>query len=138
MALVNARIAGVWEDLVHTPASHHVAAQEEPDDRRGGRAYLASPFRLSRRGGCQLFVRFALEAQELFDEWRAELEQEALAAEEDNPVLLSHLAEYRSLRPTLAFDLPSDRLGRNRACFERSQPRCVSAVQYGECPGRSA
>src|SRR5713101_5427419 len=40
-------------------------------------------------------------AQELFDGWRADLEHR-LRAEEDHPVLLSHLAKYRSLLPSLA------------------------------------
>ncbi len=47
------------------------------------------------------FLRFEAEAQELFDGWRAELEHR-LRAEEDHPVLLSHLAKYRSLMPSLA------------------------------------
>jgi putative DNA primase/helicase len=47
------------------------------------------------------FVRFAAEAQELFDAWRAELEAK-LRGEDDHPVLLSHLAKYRSLMPSLA------------------------------------
>jgi putative DNA primase/helicase len=42
-----------------------------------------------------------LTAQELFDGWRADLERR-LRAEEDHPVLLSHLAKYRSLLPSLA------------------------------------
>ena len=47
------------------------------------------------------FLRFEAEAQELFDAWRTELEQ-TLRAEEDHPVLLSHVAKYRSLVPSLA------------------------------------
>src|SRR6266852_3197605 len=47
------------------------------------------------------FLRFDTEAQELFDGWRADLEHR-LRAEEDHPVLLSHLAKYRSLLPSLA------------------------------------
>ncbi len=47
------------------------------------------------------FLRFDAEAQELFDGWRADLEHR-LRAEEDHPVLLSHLAKYRSLLPSLA------------------------------------
>jgi len=47
------------------------------------------------------FLRFEAEAQELFDGWRADLEHR-LRAEEDHPVLLSHLAKYRSLLPSLA------------------------------------
>jgi len=47
------------------------------------------------------FLRFAAEGQARFEAWRAELEQR-LRAEEDHPVLLSHLAKYRSLVPSLA------------------------------------
>src|SRR5438128_4595933 len=47
------------------------------------------------------FLRFAPEAQELFDGWRAELERK-LRADEGHPVLLSQLAKYRSLMPSLA------------------------------------
>src|SRR5712691_471409 len=47
------------------------------------------------------FLRFAPDAQALFDAWRAELEA-TLRREDDHPVLLSHLAKYRSLMPSLA------------------------------------
>ncbi len=47
------------------------------------------------------FLRFAPEAQELFDAWRAALEAK-LRSDDDHPVLLSHLAKYRSLMPSLA------------------------------------
>jgi len=47
------------------------------------------------------FLRFAPEAQERFDGWRTRLEH-TLRAEDDHPVLLSHLAKYRSLLPSLA------------------------------------
>jgi hypothetical protein len=50
------------------------------------------------------FLRFDAAAQELFDAWRADLEHR-LRAEEDHPVLLSHLAKYRSLLPSLALIL---------------------------------
>jgi putative DNA primase/helicase len=50
------------------------------------------------------FLRFDPAAQELFDGWRGELEQR-LRAEDDHPVLLSHLAKYRSLMPSLALIL---------------------------------
>jgi Protein of unknown function (DUF3987) len=50
------------------------------------------------------FLRFDPAAQELFDSWRAALEQR-LRAEDDHPVLLSHLAKYRSLMPSLALIL---------------------------------
>src|SRR5216684_4331365 len=47
------------------------------------------------------FLRFEAAAQELFDAWRGDLEQR-LRTEEDHPVLLSHVAKYRSLMPSLA------------------------------------
>ncbi len=47
------------------------------------------------------FLRFDAAAQELFDAWRGDVEQR-LRAEEDHPVLLSHLAKYQSLTPSLA------------------------------------
>jgi putative DNA primase/helicase len=47
------------------------------------------------------FLRFAPDAQARFDAWRAELEA-TLRREDDHPVLLSHLAKYRSLMPSLA------------------------------------
>jgi hypothetical protein len=50
------------------------------------------------------FLRFDPAAQELFDGGRAELEQR-LRAEDDHPVLLSHLAKCRSLMPSLALIL---------------------------------
>ena len=50
------------------------------------------------------FLRFDPAAQELFDSWRVALEQR-LRAEDEHPVLLSHLAKYRSLMPSLALIL---------------------------------
>ena len=50
------------------------------------------------------FLRFDSAAQELFDGRRADLEQR-LRAEDEHPVLLSHLAKYRSLMPSLALIL---------------------------------
>ena len=45
-------------------------------------------------------VRFDNTAQDLFDEWRAELE--AKVCEEASPMIEAHLAKYRSLMPSLA------------------------------------
>ena len=47
------------------------------------------------------FLRFTPEAQERFDAWRAMLEQR-LRTDDEHPVLISHLAKYRSLCPSLA------------------------------------
>ncbi len=47
------------------------------------------------------FLRFAPDAQALFDAWRAKLEA-TLRSDDDHPVVVSHLAKYRSLMPSLA------------------------------------
>ena len=47
------------------------------------------------------YLRFSAEAQERFNEWRAELEHEVRSGEL-SPCLESHLAKYRSLIPSLA------------------------------------
>ncbi len=44
---------------------------------------------------------FALDAQELFTEWRTELEAK-VRGDEFHPALISHLSKYRSLMPSLA------------------------------------
>jgi putative DNA primase/helicase len=45
--------------------------------------------------------RFDDRAQEFFDKWRAELEERVRGADE-HPVMVAHLAKYRSLMPSLA------------------------------------
>ena len=47
------------------------------------------------------FLHFTPEAQDRFDAWRAELEHRLRTAD-DHPVVISHLAKYRSLMPSLA------------------------------------
>lgn len=47
------------------------------------------------------FLRFASEAQDLFNEWRAELERVKLRSGESE-ALEAHLSKYRSLAPSLA------------------------------------
>jgi putative DNA primase/helicase len=47
------------------------------------------------------FLRFAPDAQDLFDGWRAGLEAKVRSGDE-HPALESHLAKYRSLVPSLA------------------------------------
>jgi putative DNA primase/helicase len=47
------------------------------------------------------FLRFAPDAQELFDHWRADLEHKLLT-EDEHPVIETHLSKYRSLMPSLA------------------------------------
>jgi putative DNA primase/helicase len=46
-------------------------------------------------------VRFTAEAQVISDEWREELEQR-LRNEDESPLMLAHLAKYRSLIPSIA------------------------------------
>jgi len=48
------------------------------------------------------FLRFSAGAQDLFDEWRAGLENGKLRVEGESPMIESHLAKYRSLMPSLA------------------------------------
>lgn len=53
------------------------------------------------REGALPFLRFTPEAQDVFDAWRGRLEPQ-LRDEAEHPVLISHLAKYRSLMPALA------------------------------------
>jgi hypothetical protein len=46
-------------------------------------------------------LHFTIDAQDLFDEWRTDLERK-LGSEYDDPAMESHLAKYRSLMPSLA------------------------------------
>ncbi len=49
------------------------------------------------------YLQFASDAQDLFDEWRANLERRLRTGElSDTPAYESHLAKYRSLMPSLA------------------------------------
>ena len=48
------------------------------------------------------FLRFTPEAQRLFIKWLSWLQNEKLSNQDDHPVLIEHLAKYRSLMPTLA------------------------------------
>jgi len=47
------------------------------------------------------YLRFADDAQPIFDEWRAELETE-LRENDEHPALVAYLAKFRSLVPSLA------------------------------------
>lgn len=51
--------------------------------------------------GALPFLRFTPEAQKAFDAWRGRLELQ-LRGDAEHPVLISHLAKYRSLMPSLA------------------------------------
>ena len=47
------------------------------------------------------FLRFSPEAQEIFNDWRSELEHK-IRAGDDHPAVEAHLSKYRSLMPSLA------------------------------------
>jgi hypothetical protein len=64
----------------------------------------ASDLRSGQPEGEIPFLRFAADAQGLFDEWRSDLEAK-LRREEEHPILVSHLAKYRKLMPALALVL---------------------------------
>lgn len=49
-----------------------------------------------------VILSFSPEGQRVFNEWREELENTKLRNTDDHPALLSHLAKYRSLMPSLA------------------------------------
>ncbi|MEX2222780.1 MAG: YfjI family protein [Candidatus Rokuibacteriota bacterium] len=53
------------------------------------------------REGALPFLRFTPEGQAVFDAWRDRLEAQ-LRAPDEHPVVVSHLAKYRSLMPALA------------------------------------
>ncbi len=48
------------------------------------------------------YLRFSDDAQEVFIEWLTDLQLNKLANEDDHPVIIEHLAKYRSLMPSLA------------------------------------
>jgi Protein of unknown function (DUF3987) len=48
------------------------------------------------------FLRFTPEAQDVFDAWRTSLERHLRGGADEHPVVISHLAKYRSLMPSLA------------------------------------
>lgn len=48
------------------------------------------------------FLRFDNQAQDFFDNWRADLETSLLNGTFEHPVLQAHMAKYRSLMPSLA------------------------------------
>jgi len=48
------------------------------------------------------YLRFDPEAQEFFNGWREKLENDTLRADDESPLIESHLAKYRKLMPALA------------------------------------
>lgn len=78
------------------------------------------------------YLRFTPEAQGRFDAWRADLEAR-LRDEAEHPVILSHLAKYRSLMPSLALlvhlvDAPGGDVGPEAA--ERAIAWCAYLEQH--------
>jgi hypothetical protein len=64
-------------------------------------------------------VRFSSDAQELFFAWLAELESKVRGESGMHPALVSHLAKYRSLMPTLAMNFAlADRAASDQAIGE--------------------
>jgi putative DNA primase/helicase len=49
-----------------------------------------------------VILQFTPEAQAVFNEWRNDLENNKLLNNDDHPALITHLAKYRSLLPSLA------------------------------------
>jgi len=49
-----------------------------------------------------VILKFTEDAQWLFNDWRYDLENIKLRNQDDHPALISHLAKYRSLLPSLA------------------------------------
>jgi 5S rRNA maturation endonuclease (ribonuclease M5) len=72
------------------------------------------------------YLRFSNEAQEFFDDWRAELERELRSEGAMHPALEAHLAKYRSLMPTLAllfhlFDTVTDQPNNKAISFASAE-----------------
>jgi len=82
--------------------------------------------------------RFASDAQELFTEWRSELELR-VRGNELHPALISHLSKYRGLMPNLAllFHLAETAGGENDGAVTlRSALRAVEWCEYLETHAR--
>jgi len=84
------------------------------------------------------FLRFSAEAQQVFDAWRTDLERQ-LRAGADHPVIISHLAKYRSLMPALALlfhviDCVDQRTG--GPVSEQAARRAVAWCPYLEAHAR--
>lgn len=73
-------------------------------------------------------LRFSLDAQALFDEWRAALEAE-VRQNDIHPAVESHLVKYRSLIPTLALIL---NLADEPEAKEVSKEYLMKAIKWGE------
>ena len=87
-----------WKNIDRMP---NVTAREQVSE-VFRRIDAFAPFEPSSNGVNETYrLRFAPDAQCVFDEWRTDLEQ-MLCNEGISPALESHLAKYRSLMPSLA------------------------------------
>jgi putative DNA primase/helicase len=83
-------------------------------------------------------LRFTPEAQERFDQWRAGLER-TLRIDDEHPVIVSHLAKYRSLMPSLALLLhlaDSVSRGHGGPVTLHAAERAISWCRYLEAHAR--
>jgi Protein of unknown function (DUF3987) len=70
------------------------------------------------------YVRFSLEAQEIFDDWRAKLEIR-LRQNHEHPAIEAHLAKYRSLIPSLALLIHLADHGKNPVGVDAIERSCA-------------
>jgi hypothetical protein len=82
------------------------------------------------------FLRFSLEAQELFREWRADLELR-LRSGSMHPALESHLSKYRKLVPAVALTTHLADMGVGPISGTAMQQACALAA-YSETHARRA
>ena len=97
--LVYPDVAATWRNVDHWPdteARQHLVATFQALDRLD---LLA--LGIHTEPPARPFLRFTAEAQARFEAWRADLEG-FLRTSRDHPVMLAHLAKFRSLIPSLA------------------------------------
>ena len=80
------------------------------------------------------YLRFTPEAQEIFNEWRAELEHRIRSGKESD-LLEAHLAKYRSLVPSLALLIHLSDEGHGPVC-KTALVRACAWVEYLESHAR--
>jgi hypothetical protein len=121
----------VWPDapaewrLVDRPPNNSALARAEKID-----SHLANLPNESVR------MRFAADAQQLFFDWWARLEEKVRSASGLHPALVAHLSKYRSLMPSLAgmFQL-ADTFADNRELGDTAEVSEAHAVQAVEMCG---
>jgi putative DNA primase/helicase len=80
------------------------------------------------------FLRFDGSAQELFDEWRHDLENK-IRSDDDHPAIVSHLSKYRKLVPSLAL-INHLSEGGSGPVTERALSQAVLLARYLESHAR--